>query len=242
MPRPIRSSSSPSALVKAADPSASIVTLPSQPCSFPQAAITNASFTAMQATVSTPLALRASAFCTKLGRCLTLQVGVNAPGTANSTTFLPLKTSSVEVSLGPSGVAIISFMDGIGSPALIVMDLLAPLWLATPRLLPSPAASVTPPCFHLTGPLAPRLRRPQIQHHGPDANTCRWASLRLIPDRAVAYRDARDGRSAFRPKRHLSLCPYARGSDGPCAEPPAPAAQFRGPAAAARCGPAAPGA
>ena len=99
--------------MNAADPSASIVILPSTPCSLAQAAITNASFTAMHAIVSTPFALRASAFCTKLGRCLTLQVGVNAPGTANNTTFLPLKISSVEVSLGPSGVPIINFMDGI---------------------------------------------------------------------------------------------------------------------------------
>ena len=79
----------------------------------------------MQATVSTPFALMASAFCTKPGRCLALQVGVNAPGTANSTTFLPLKMSSVETSFGPSGVAIISFMDGIVSPTLIVMGSLA---------------------------------------------------------------------------------------------------------------------
>ena len=80
----------------------------------------------MQATVSTPLAFSASAFCTKPGRCLALQVGVKAPGTANRTTFLPLKISSVEISFGPSAVATISFMDGILSPTLIVMDFLLP--------------------------------------------------------------------------------------------------------------------
>src|ERR1700761_4341802 len=84
--------------------------------------MTNASLTAMQAMVSTPLAFSASAFCTKPGRCLALQVGVNAPGTAKRTTFLPLKISSVEISFGPSGVATISFMDGIVSPTLIVMN------------------------------------------------------------------------------------------------------------------------
>src|SRR4051794_19479254 len=88
--------------------------------------MTKASLTEMQAMVSTPLPLIAAAFCTKPGKCLALQVGVKAPGTANSTTFLPLKMSSVEVSFGPSGVAIISFIDGIVSPTLIVMTLLVP--------------------------------------------------------------------------------------------------------------------
>ena len=86
--------------------------------------MTKTSLTAMQAMVSTPLALRASAFCTKPGRCLALQVGVKAPGTAKRTTFLPLKISSVEISFGPSAVATISFMDGIVSPTLIVMGTL----------------------------------------------------------------------------------------------------------------------
>src|SRR5579875_2959633 len=76
----------------------------------------------MQAMVSTPLALIASACCTKPGRCLALQVGVNAPGTANSTTFLPLKISSVEPSFGPSFVAIISFITGIVSPTLMAIS------------------------------------------------------------------------------------------------------------------------
>lgn len=49
--------------------------------------MTNASFTDTQAMVSTPLALSSSAFSMKPGRCLRLQVGVKAPGTANSTTY-----------------------------------------------------------------------------------------------------------------------------------------------------------
>ena len=82
--------------------------------------------------MSTPFALMASAFCTKPGRCLTLQVGVNAPGTANITTFFPLKRSSVETSFGPSAVAIISFMDGMESPTLTDMEYPSPVWLVDP--------------------------------------------------------------------------------------------------------------
>src|SRR5580704_8867198 len=126
MPRAVMSISRPSALARAADPSASIVILSVAPCSLLQAPSTNASLTAVQAMVSTPLALIAAAFCTNPGRCFWLQVGVKAPGTANSTTFLPLKMSSVDTSLGPSDVAIISFIDGIVSPTLIVMVLLLP--------------------------------------------------------------------------------------------------------------------
>src|SRR3954467_9035545 len=104
----------------------------------------------MQATVSTPFDLKASAFCTKPGRCLALHVGVNAPGTAKSTTFLPLKISSVEISFGPSAVATISFMDGMVSPTLIVMNVLLPARCETGlpqycrlRLLAFPVAEVT---------------------------------------------------------------------------------------------------
>ena len=98
-----------------------MMTLSLVPWSLPQAPITNASFTARQTMLSTPLALNAAAFCTKPGRCLALQVGVKAPGTANSTTFLPLNISSVEISLGPSEVPCISFMDGMESPTLMVI-------------------------------------------------------------------------------------------------------------------------
>src|SRR3978361_1639674 len=88
--------------------------------------MTKASLTEIQAMVSTPFPFIEAAFCTKPGKCLALQVGVKAPGTANSTTFLPLKMSSVDTSFGPSGVAIISFIDGIVSPTLIVMVFLLP--------------------------------------------------------------------------------------------------------------------
>src|SRR5262249_33172178 len=81
---------------------------------------TKASFTDRQAMVSTPFAFKASAFCTKPGRCLAEQVGVNAPGKAKNATFLPLNRSSVEMSRGPSLVMILSFIDGILSPTLIM--------------------------------------------------------------------------------------------------------------------------
>src|ERR1700712_151537 len=152
MPRAFRSSSRPIALAKAAAPSASMVIFPPVPCSLPQAPMTKTSLTAIQAIVSTPLAFIASAFCTKPGRCLALQVGVKAPGTANKTTFLPLKISSVEISFGPSAVATINFMDGIVSPTLIVIELLLPRgfqtylpWHDRPGLLAFLPKEVTPP-------------------------------------------------------------------------------------------------
>ena len=52
------------------------------------------------------------------GTCLALQVGVNAPGTANITTLPVPKSSPVSASRGPSGVAVISFIAGILSPVL----------------------------------------------------------------------------------------------------------------------------
>ena len=55
----------------------------------------------MQAIVSMPFFLIASAFVTNPGRCLAEHVGVNAPGTENNTTFLPLNRSSVESGSGP---------------------------------------------------------------------------------------------------------------------------------------------
>src|SRR4029078_12671465 len=67
------------------------------------------------------LALIASAFFTKPGRWLLLQVGVNAPGTANSTTFLPLNNSSVVFGFGPSAVITVKVPVGTRSPTLIAM-------------------------------------------------------------------------------------------------------------------------
>lgn len=100
-------------------------TLPSVPCSFPQAAMTNASLTETQATSCIPLLFRSAACCTKPGRWVwkqqekynvsrrkdeceqdtanrdksvypTLeQPGVKAPGTAKRTPFFPLKSWSI---------------------------------------------------------------------------------------------------------------------------------------------------
>ncbi len=76
----------------------------------------------MQAMVSTPFAFRLSAFWRKPGRCFASQVGVNAPGTENSTTFLPLNRSSVEMSRGPfGGHRLRACLEGMRSPALMVM-------------------------------------------------------------------------------------------------------------------------
>src|SRR4029077_17441539 len=91
------------------------------PEDLPQAFITNTSLTAMQAMVSTPLARIWSASSTKPGWCFASHVGVKAPGTENSTTVLPLNSSSVERSLGPSLVIRLSVPAGMRSPALIAI-------------------------------------------------------------------------------------------------------------------------
>ena len=78
--------------------------MPSPPEAFFQASMTNTSLTPVTAMVSMPLALMAAAFFTKPGRWFLWQVGVKAPGTANSTTFLPLNNSSVVFGFGPSAV------------------------------------------------------------------------------------------------------------------------------------------
>ena len=70
-----------------------------------------------------PLPLMASAFFTKPGRWFLWQVGVKAPGTANSTTFLPLNTSSVVFGFGPSGVMTRNVALGKRSPTLMGMVL-----------------------------------------------------------------------------------------------------------------------
>src|SRR6185437_2838235 len=99
----------------------------------PQAFITNTSLTAMHARVSTPFARSWSASCTKPGRCFASQVGVKAPGTENSTTFLPLNSSSVATSFGPSLVIVFSVPEGMRSPALMLMVSILPR--ASSRLL-----------------------------------------------------------------------------------------------------------
>src|SRR5688572_1913581 len=90
----------------------------------PQAPMTNTSLTAMQAMVSTPLALMSAAFSTKPGRCLASQVGVNAPGTENSTTRLPLNSSSVVIFCGPSLLMTCSEPAGNLSPTLMLIAVL----------------------------------------------------------------------------------------------------------------------
>nr|ACN29265.1 unknown [Zea mays] len=68
------------------------------------ARITKASLTETQATVSTPLARSSPALATNPGRCFWVQVGVNAPGTAKSTTFFPaVRSRTVTVFSSPSG-------------------------------------------------------------------------------------------------------------------------------------------
>jgi hypothetical protein len=49
------------------------------------------------------------------------QVGVNAPGTENSATFLPLKKSLDWIASGPLSVAFISLTSGSLSPTAMVM-------------------------------------------------------------------------------------------------------------------------
>ena len=66
-------------------------------------------------------------FSMKPGRCLAEQVGVNAPGRPNRTTFLPLNISSVVMSLMPSLVMCFSLTEGTLSPTLIIACALSSL-------------------------------------------------------------------------------------------------------------------
>src|SRR5262245_31342058 len=84
--------------------------------------MTNTSLTAMQAIVSTPFALSASKLWMLPCRCFASHVGLNAPGTENSTTFLPLKSWSVVTSWIPSLVFVLNVPAGILSPALIAIS------------------------------------------------------------------------------------------------------------------------
>src|SRR5262245_21265419 len=83
--------------------------------------MTNTSLTPVTAIVSMPLPLIAPAFCTYPGIWFLWQVGVNAPGTANNTTFLPLKMSSVVFTAGPSAVITLNLASGNRSPTLIMI-------------------------------------------------------------------------------------------------------------------------
>src|ERR1700761_3760349 len=122
MPNREPSSSRPIALVKSPLPSASIRMSVPTPWFSPQAFITNTSLTETQAMVSTPLALKSATCCLKLGRCLAEQVGVKAPGTANSATFLPANSASVVSGPGPSAPKGVNVAAGTLSPTLIVMS------------------------------------------------------------------------------------------------------------------------
>src|SRR3546814_1859 len=103
MPKELASISSPSARANSPLPSASI-SRPSGACwLWPQACITNGSLTDMQAT-SMPLARNSSKCWMKPGRCFSEQVGVNAPGTANRTTFLPSNRLGVAMTSTPSSL------------------------------------------------------------------------------------------------------------------------------------------
>src|SRR4051794_18735688 len=107
--------------------------------------MTKASLTERQAILPTPFDLISSAFCTKPGRCLAEQVGVKAPGSANSATF-PLKNSSVETSFIPSAVFCFSLMPlGILSPTLIVIGFSLRPWLSAAAEDSDPTAEKSPP-------------------------------------------------------------------------------------------------
>ena len=97
------------------------VSLSSAPLNRAQARMTCWSLTDTTAIASTPLFRIASWFSTKPGRWLLLQVGVNAPGTPNRTTFRSLKNASVDAASAPSAVTILSSVCGMLSPAAIVM-------------------------------------------------------------------------------------------------------------------------
>src|SRR5258707_943992 len=103
-------------------PSPSIMTLSPAFWSLPQAPITNASFTEMQAMVSTPFAFSFSASATNPGTCFAEQGGVNAPGRAKATTFLRgAKSSWVVTAFGPSGPSMRSVALGTLSPTFAII-------------------------------------------------------------------------------------------------------------------------
>ena len=124
-PRPlsVKSSSTPSSLANFADPSASMRISPCVPTDLLQASITKASFTLTHATSSTPFSRNVGASLTNPGRCLVLHVGVNAPGTAKSTTFFPAKSSRVVTSrIFPSSSKYESLTSGSASPSCTVFS------------------------------------------------------------------------------------------------------------------------
>src|ERR1700679_2046821 len=122
-PAPDASSDKSNALANSALPSDKNSILEPAPVDFFQASNTHKSLTPVTGIVSTPLPLKASAFFKKPGRWLLLHVGVNAPGTAKSTTFLPLNISAVVFTAGPSGPITRNFASGRRSPTFTGMFL-----------------------------------------------------------------------------------------------------------------------
>src|SRR5688500_15666434 len=96
------------------------------PADLPQAPITNTSLTARHTILPTPLAPSAPACSMKPGRCFALQVGVNAPGTENSTTRPLPRSSAASTFVGPSAPITFNLPSGILSPALMVMLIFLP--------------------------------------------------------------------------------------------------------------------
>lgn len=82
-----------------------------------------------------PLARIAAACWTKPGRCFAEQVGVKAPGTANSTTFRPAKSWSVVIPSMPPAPATWSVPPGSFSPTWIAI-----VSSSARQLTPDPAA------------------------------------------------------------------------------------------------------
>ena len=101
--------------------------------------MTKASFTDTQPTASTPLARSAAALVLKLGTCWAEQVGVNAPGTPNSTTFLPWHSASVVTAAPPLSSITSKLADGSRSPTSMVIS------ISLSRRLVCPDRRRTPP-------------------------------------------------------------------------------------------------
>ena len=116
----------------------------SAPVTRPHSAATNGSLTVTQTISSTPLARNSAAVVTKLGMWVLWQVGVKAPGTPNSATVLPAKTSALATGAGPFSVISNKVAAGRRSPTEMVMLALlqkpqrAPMRMAPSRRITSP--------------------------------------------------------------------------------------------------------
>ncbi len=80
-----------------------------------------------------PFDFMSPAIWMKPGRWVLWQVGVKAPGTANSTTFLPPNTSAVVIGFGPSGLMVLNVASGSLSPTLMAMMRVLPVMADTAR-------------------------------------------------------------------------------------------------------------